>query len=57
MPPKRLPIDRKALYREVWTDPVPVVAKRYGISDVALRKRCYWRGVPTPPRGRGCASR
>ncbi|MGE5403323.1 MAG: hypothetical protein ACM3PP_00085 [Candidatus Saccharibacteria bacterium] len=39
---------REALYNEVWTDPVIIVAKRYGISDVALRKHCTRLGIPLP---------
>ncbi|MDK2926238.1 MAG: hypothetical protein PWQ41_2012 [Bacillota bacterium] len=43
--------DRHKLYEEVWTEPVSVVAKRYGISDVALRKHCKKLNVPLPPKG------
>ena len=43
--------EREKLYNEVWTDPVVEVAKRYGISDVALRKRCKAISIPLPPRG------
>ena len=28
---------REVLYEEVWAEPVSTVAKRYGVSDVALR--------------------
>ena len=28
-------IERDALYREVWAQPMTVLAKKYGISDVA----------------------
>jgi hypothetical protein len=28
-------VSREALYEEVWTDAVTVVAPRYGLSDVA----------------------
>jgi hypothetical protein len=42
---------REKLYEEVWTDPVVAVAKRYGISDVGLRKICKRLGVPLPPAG------
>jgi len=34
------------LYEEVWAEPVTTVAKRYGISDVALRKICRRLAVP-----------
>ena len=30
--------DRVKLYEEVWAEPVRTVAKRYGVSDVALAK-------------------
>jgi len=29
--------EREKLYEEVWNEPVRVVAKRYGVSDVANR--------------------
>lgn len=43
--------EREALYDEIWTDPVITVAKRYGISDNGLRKRCKRLGIPVPPSG------
>ncbi|WP_157642636.1 hypothetical protein [Burkholderia ubonensis] len=43
--------ERTALYDEVWTDPVTVVAKRYGLSDHALRTICRQLAVPTPSSG------
>jgi hypothetical protein len=43
--------ERTKLYEEIWTDPVVAVAKRYGISDVGLRKICKRLGVPLPPAG------
>jgi hypothetical protein len=43
--------DRERLYREVWAEPTQKVAKRYGISDVALAKVCRQLQVPKPPRG------
>lgn len=43
--------ERESLYNEVWTEPVTEVAKRYEISDVALRKRCIKLGIPLPPSG------
>ncbi|MBM4324727.1 MAG: hypothetical protein FJ115_14295 [Deltaproteobacteria bacterium] len=43
--------DREKLYEEVWKEPVLVVAKRYGVSDVALAKACRKLAVPLPPRG------
>lgn len=43
--------ERETLYEEVWQAPVMVVAKRYGISDVMLKKICKRLNVPTPPLG------
>lgn len=42
---------REELYKEVWDEPVSVVAKRYGITDVALRKHLRKLNIPLPPRG------
>jgi hypothetical protein len=41
--------EREALYAEVWREPVRTVARRYEVSDVALRKICKKLGVPVPP--------
>ncbi len=43
--------DREKLYEEVWKEPALVVAKRYGVSSVALAKACRKLSVPLPPRG------
>lgn len=43
--------DRETLYKEVWLAPVTEVAKRYGVSDVAIRKVCQSLDIPTPPIG------
>jgi hypothetical protein len=42
---------REALYDLVWTAPVMEVARRLGVSDVALAKLCRRAGVPIPARG------
>ena len=44
-------VAREKLYQEVWAEPVVKVAKRYGVSDVALRKVCIKLSVPMPPAG------
>jgi hypothetical protein len=44
-------IDRKALYEEVWSEPVTIVAQRYGLSDVGLAKICRKLSIPLPSRG------
>ena len=45
------PVSREALYEEVWSDPVTVVARRYGLSDVGLVKICKKLRIPVPGRG------
>ena len=42
---------RSELYELVWKEPVSHVAKRFGISDIALRKTCVKHNIPTPPLG------
>lgn len=42
---------RPELYELVWKDPVTHVAKRFGVSDVALRKTCVKHNIPDPPLG------
>ena len=37
---KTTKFERETVYAEVWAEPVTTVAKRYGISDVGLRKIC-----------------
>ncbi|WP_354601223.1 hypothetical protein [Uliginosibacterium flavum] len=44
-------MDRTELYEEVWSDPVTVVAARYGLSDVGLAKICKRWQIPLPSRG------
>lgn len=51
MPHVILRYERAKLYEEVWIEAVTIVAKRYGISDVALRKICKKLAVPLPPLG------
>lgn len=43
--------DRQRLYEEVWSEPTQQVAKRYGVSDVAIAKACALLAIPKPPRG------
>ena len=33
-------IERKQLYKQVWSKPMSKLAKDYGISDVGLKKIC-----------------
>jgi hypothetical protein len=43
--------NRNTLYTEVWNEPMLKVAKRYGVSDVALAKTCRKLNVPLPGVG------
>lgn len=45
------PTHRQQLYEEVWAEPVSVVAKRYGLSDVGLAKICRKLSIPLPSIG------
>lgn len=47
----RQKVERETLYEEVWSDPVTVVAARYGLSDVGLAKICKRLHIPLPRRG------
>jgi hypothetical protein len=44
-------LSREELYELVWSEPMTALAKRFGLSDNGLRKRCKSMDVPTPPRG------
>lgn len=44
-------VDRETLYNEVWSEPVTLVAPRYGLSDVGLAKICRALAIPLPSRG------
>jgi hypothetical protein len=43
--------NRETLYQEVWSSPTRDVAKKYGVSDVALGKTCKKLLIPLPGRG------
>ena len=51
MPTNFITLPRSQLYELVWSKPVTEVAKDFGMSDVALAKRCRAVRVPIPPRG------
>src|ERR1700677_2101069 len=51
MPRNYVTITRQELYELVWSQPMQSLAKTFGISDVALAKRCRAVDVPVPPRG------
>jgi hypothetical protein len=44
-------ITRQALYELVWTVPRSRLAVRFGVSDVALAKRCRKLAIPMPGAG------
>ena len=48
---KVIELNRNDLYEQVWKEPMTHLAKKYGISDVGLRKICRKLNVPTPPIG------
>ena len=43
--------DREKLYKEVWAEPVALVAGSYSVSGVYLARVCRQLQVPVPPRG------
>ena len=42
---------RQQLYDLVWSEPLTLVAPRFGMSDVALAKICKRHDMPLPGRG------
>lgn len=44
-------LTREALYDLVWSKPMSKLAPEFGISDVALTKRCKRLGIPYPGLG------
>lgn len=44
-------LTREELYERVWAEPMMVIAASFGISGVALGKRCRRAGIPVPGRG------
>ncbi len=44
-------LSREDLYEKVWTMPGSKLSDEFGISDVAIAKRCRKLNVPRPPRG------
>jgi len=45
------PYNRETLYKEIWEQPVTEVAKRYNVSDNAIRKVCKAMNIPLPEQG------
>lgn len=48
---KRRLISREELYDLVWSESLLTLAKRFGLSDNGLRKRCKAMQVPPPAPG------
>lgn len=48
---KAVTLTREELYKKVWAQPLRTIAAQFGISDVALAKRCRKLDVPLPGRG------
>ena len=44
-------LTREQLHEKVWSVPVSELSGEFGLSDVAIAKRCRKLGVPCPPRG------
>jgi len=51
MPQNPLLLTHRSLYELVWSKPMSSLAGDFGISDVALAKRCRQVDVPIPYRG------
>ncbi len=52
-----LTLSREDLYELVWSKPMTELAQDFGLSDVALAKRCRKLGVPIPGAVTGRVSR
>jgi len=44
-------LSREELYESVWSKPITALAAEFGLSGVALAKRCRKLNIPTPRRG------
>jgi hypothetical protein len=51
MPHNLITLPRSELYERVWSKPVRDVAQEFGISGVALAKRCRALKIPVPHGG------
>src|SRR5687768_3051642 len=51
MPHKTITYRRAELYAQAWAEPMRNVARRHGVSDVALAKMCRKHDIPVPGRG------
>lgn len=48
---QKLLLTREELFARVWSVPLVQLARRFGISDVALGRMCRRRNIPCPPPG------
>src|SRR3989304_369350 len=49
--PEKIRLTRREMYEQVWSEPMIKLSKRYGLSDVGLRKRCKKLDIPVPALG------
>jgi hypothetical protein len=43
--------DRKHLYKQVWSAPMPKIGKHYGVTEIEIAKACRHLHIPMPPQG------
>lgn len=48
---KKFEISKEELLKLVWDIPMTEISKKFGVSDVAIKKRCKKYGILTPTRG------
>ena len=48
---KEIEFTREQLYKRIWEQPVLVIAREIGVSDVTLAKSCRKAGIPLPVLG------
>ncbi len=44
-------VTREELYALVWSEPMSLLARKFGLSDVGLAKMCRRAAIPVPQRG------
>lgn len=44
-------LTQEELAQLIWSKPTQELAREFGLSDVAIAKRCKRWGIPKPPRG------
>ncbi|SHN32928.1 hypothetical protein [Mucilaginibacter sp. OK098] len=48
---EKISLSRRQLYDLIWSEPLLMLAKKYNISDVGLRKMCVRLNIPLPEIG------